>query len=544
MKIALAQINPTVGDLEGNVDKIITNMDKAKAQNAKLVIFSELATTGYPPLDLLNKNQFLKDNKDALERIIAHSKDMYVIVGFVDYDASGKVGNGKVKKYNSAAFIGNGKLIGIQNKTLLPTYDVFAEMRYFEPTTVHNIFNINGVKVGIQICEDLWDENYKIKVTEILAKKSDFIVNISASPFEYGKRYVRKNLLTEKARKNNIPIFYVNQVGGQDDLVFDGESMVVDKTGALIAVGGKFEEDLIMVDFDLKTREGKTIQLPSFNDVQEIQDALVLGVRDYFWKKDFEKAVIALSGGIDSAVTAAIAVEALGKENVIGVSMPSPYSSQGSLDDAKELAENLGIRLDVKPIGPIFDIYKKTLSDTFKGMEDDVTEENLQARIRGDIIMAYSNKFGQLVLATGNKSELAVGYCTLYGDMCGGFSVLSDVLKTKVYQLANYINRNKIIIPQNTINKPPSAELKPGQVDQDTLPEYEVLDGILKAYIEEGKDTKDIVKLGFSKEIVSWVINKVDGAEFKRRQATPGIKITEKAFGTGRQMPITNRYRG
>jgi len=544
MKIALAQINPTVGDLERNVDLIIREINKAKTYKADLVLFPELSITGYPPKDLVNRDSFVKDNKELLKKIIENSENISVIVGFIDYNNE-RGHDGRYIKYNAAALISNKKLIGIQHKTLLPTYDVFDEARYFSHAREHNLFDINGVKLGIEICEDLWDKNYDAKVTDILAGKgADLIVNISASPFQYGKRAVRENLLIEKAKKNQVPIFYVNQVGGQDDLVFDGESLAVDKNGNLIAAGKKFQEDLVLVDFDLKSRIGKPIAAKQYDEIQEIYDALVLGVRDYFRKSGFKKAVMGLSGGIDSAVTAAIAADALGKENVIGVSMPSQYSSQHSKDDAKQLSENLEIKYNIIPIKDVFGSFNKTLADLFKDKKEDITEENLQARIRGNILMALSNKFGYLVLSTGNKSELAVGYCTLYGDMCGGYAVLSDILKTKVYQLAEYINRNGIIIPQNTIDKQPSAELKPGQFDQDSLPDYKILDGILKAYIEEEKSKDEIISMGYEKEIVDGIVKKIDNAEFKRRQAAPGIKITEKAFGSGRQMPIINRYKG
>jgi len=541
MKIAIAQLNPTVGDIDGNVEKIIKNIKKAKSEKADLVLFPELSVTGYPPKDLLYKSQFLKDNKTALEKIIVNTQDIHAILGFVDYENS-KQNDGREKKYNAAAFIGDKKLIGIQHKTLIPTYDVFDESRYFSPAEDYHIFELNGIKIGVQICEDLWDDNYDIKVTEILAKDADLIVNISASPFEYGKRFVRKQLLSKKARKYNVPMIYVNQVGGQDDLVFDGESMIINSNGDLVAISKKFEEDFLVFDLD-EINSAKKISMPYYSEIQEIHDALVLGVKDYLTKNVTGKAVIGISGGIDSAVTTAIAVEALGKGNVVGLLMPSEYSSEGSIKDGKELCRNLGIVHEIIPISAMFNSYKKSLGEVFKGIEEDVTEENIQARIRGNMLMAYSNKFGHLVLSTGNKSEMAVGYCTLYGDMSGGFSILSDVLKTKVYELAKYINWSSIIIPKDTITKAPSAELKPDQVDQDSLPEYEILDGILEMYIEKGKDKKDIIKK-YRKEDVDWVLDRVDKVEYKRRQAPPGIKITEKAFGTGRQMPIVNKYRG
>lgn len=542
MKIAIAQINPTVGNLKGNLEQIVRNIHKAKEKKADLVIFPELSITGYPPKDLINRTEFLKDNKKALDKIIKETKGISAIVGFIDYHPKRKSRDGKEEKYNAAAFIQDGKLKGVQYKTLLPTYDVFDEHRYFTPATTHASFSLKGKKVRIQICEDLWDEHYKKKVTDILAKDADFIINISASPFEYGKREVRQQLLSDKAKKNKVPILYVNQVGGQDDLVFDGESMVVDKEGNLIAVGKKFEEDFFNVDLDEKTLVGKPVTLPKYSEIQEIHDALVLGVQDYFRKQNFPGALIGLSGGIDSAVTAAIAVEALGSKNVLGVSMPSRYSSDHSKKDAYSLAKKLGMKIEEVPIENMYKAFGEEFRNSSIGKLEGLTSENLQARIRGNTLMAYSNKFGYLVLATGNKSELAVGYCTLYGDMCGGFSVLSDVLKTKVYELARYINREKELIPQNTIDKEPSAELAPNQKDEDSLPPYSILDGILRAYIEENQDPSEIIKAGYNPDTVNWVVQRVDGTEFKRRQAAPGIKITEKAFGTGRHMPIVNHY--
>jgi len=550
MKIALAQINPIVGDIEGNTELILRELRKAKSLGAELIIFPEMCITGYPPKDILQKFSFVIKNKKAAERIAEETNGIYAVVGFVDYDPNKKGKDGKEAKYNAAALLGNGKIIGVQYKTLLPTYDVFDEHRYFIPAKEHDIFNITladgktKIKLGMEICEDLWDNNYETKVTSILADKgADMIINISASPFECCKRKVRENLLKEKAVRNNVPIIYANLVGGQDDLVFDGESLAVDRKGTLIAAGKKFQEDFVLIDLDMKTKEGISVAVQQYTEIQEIHDALVLALKDYFRKSGFKGAVIGLSGGIDSAVTAVIAAEALGKENVIGVSMPSQYSSGHSKDDAKELAKNLGIRYETVPIKDVFESFKNELNPVFSGCKEDITEENLQARIRGTLLMALANKFNHLLLATGNKSELAVGYCTLYGDMNGGYCVLSDVLKVKVYGLADYINRNGIIIPKSTIEKAPSAELRPGQKDQDTLPPYDILDGILKAYIEEGRGKQEIIDMGFEKETVEWVLNRVDNSEFKRRQAALGLKITGKAFGTGRLMPVVNRYR-
>lgn len=528
-KVALAQINATVGDLDNNTEKIIEYIKKARERDADLVVFPELAITGYPPKDLLLKPSFIKANKEALEKIISKTEDIAVITGFVD----------EIDKniHNAAALIKNGKLIGIQHKTYLPNYDVFDEQRYFKPSKENFVFELDELKLGINICEDIWVDNGP---TEIQTKKgADFIVNISASPFYIGRSRVRRDLIARRSKENKIPIIYVNLVGGQDDLVFDGRSYAFNRGGALIAESKHFEEDLVITNLG-----GNEIVPEEEDELKEIYGALLLGIKDYVKKNGFKKVVIGLSGGIDSALTATLATEALDAQNVVGVSMPSAISSQSSREDAKKLVENLGIEYKVIPIIDIVNAYTAILSDEFKGTEPDVTEENIQARIRGNILMALSNKFGYLVLSTGNKSELAVGYCTLYGDMSGGLAAISDVPKTTVYKLAKYINavKGKEIIPESILLKEPSAELKEGQKDSDSLPPYEVLDLILHAYIEENKSKKEIIEMGFDEGMVSEVIWKVDHNEYKRHQAPIGIKITPKAFGSGRRMPITNRY--
>jgi NAD+ synthase (glutamine-hydrolysing) len=525
-KIALAQINPSLGDLDGNTSKIIDFVRKARKQRADLVVFPELAITGYPPKDLLLKTDFITRNKKKLKEIAQETHNISAVIGLIDM-ADNRI-------YNAAALIQNDRIVGIQHKTSLPNYDVFDEERYFQTAENSAVYSLNGLNVGITICEDIWVDNSLIN--GLAEKGADFIINISASPFYAGKLDIRRRLISKRAKENNIPIVYVNMVGGQDDLIFDGRSCVFNKDGTLIAQAKQFEEDLIVVGLD-----GKKI-VTKDNIIQEVHDALVLGIRDYTRKNGFRKAVIGLSGGIDSAVTSVLAVKALGREKVIGVSMPSDISSKESVGDARRLARKLGIKLKVIPISDTYNSYIKTLRPEFKGTAKNVAEENIQARIRGNILMALSNKFGYLVLSTGNKSELAVGYCTLYGDMSGGLAVLSDVLKTRVYELADYINRKREVIPRGIITKEPSAELRPGQKDTDTLPPYRILDPILNAYIEENKSRDEIIRLGFKKRLVDKVIWMVDHNEYKRQQAPLGLKITPKAFGSGRRMPITNLY--
>ncbi len=542
VQVAMAQINSTVGDLKGNSERIKHYVQKAKEKAVDLVVFPELAITGYPPQDLLYENNFVQENKAWLNKIVEESRGITIVVGFVDFDPKIRGSDGTEVKYNAAAVMRDGRLVGVQYKTLLPTYDVFDEDRYFAPAVEHRVFDVKGVKFGVEICEDLWDESYDVKVTKILVDKgAQFILNLSASPFYAGKRLERQRLLCKQARNNKVPIFYVNAVGGQDELVFDGQSLAVDKTGKLIALGKQFEEDLTVTEIDPETKLGKKVKAPKYNREAEIFNALVLGVRDYFRKTGFKKAVIGLSGGIDSSLVAVIATEALGKENVLGVSMPSRYSSQHSKEDARQLAENLGIPYKVIPIETVFKAFEETLREEFAGLERDVAEENIQARIRGMILMSLSNKFGYLVLSTGNKTELALGYSTLYGDMCGGLAAISDVSKTEVYALARYVNEKagRFIIPKSSVEKIPSAELKEDQFDPF---DYDVISPLVDEIIENRRGKKGLIQMGYKKEDVAGTMKRVKTAEYKRRQAPPGIKITRKAFGIGRKMPIVNRY--
>ena len=556
MKICLAQINPTIGAFKQNIGKICKSINTAREKGADLVIFPEMSVVGYPPKDLLELSGFVDSNLKALEEVKNSVTGISAIVGFVDRNVAQR---GKAL-YNAAAHIKNRKIVSRHYKSLLPTYDVFDEDRYFEPTHDISIAKISGRKFGISICEDVWGADvvwpgtihHKDPVECMVRQGAEIIINISASPFTIGKQDVRLKMLTGHAKRNKVPIVFVNQIGGNDDLVFDGNSLVINKEGIVVGRASGFKEELLMVEFkgsDLtiggnKSRSAKkeAQYAAGEGDIESVYNALVLGTRDYVKKCGFKKAVIGLSGGIDSAVTAVIAVKALGKNKVLGVTMPSPFSSKGSVDDSMVLAKRLGIKCELIPIKSVYNAYTKTLSGVFAGLPFDVTEENLQARIRGKILMAISNKHGYLVLTTGNKSELAVGYCTLYGDMCGGLAVISDIPKTMVYSLAEYINRRKEIIPADTIEKPPSAELRPNQKDQDSLPSYDVLDGVLRAYVEESKDVGDIIEMGYDESLVKDIINKVDRNEYKRKQAAPGLKVTTKAFGTGRRMPLAQRY--
>ena len=556
MKICLAQINLTIGAFKQNVGKICKSINTAREKGADLVIFPEMSVVGYPPKDLLELSGFVDSNLKALEEVKNSVTGISAIVGFVDRNVAQR---GKAL-YNAAAHIKNRKIVSRHYKSLLPTYDVFDEDRYFEPTHDISIAKISGRKFGISICEDVWGADvvwpgtihHKDPVECMVRQGAEIIINISASPFTIGKQDVRLKMLTGHAKRNKVPIVFVNQIGGNDDLVFDGNSLVINKEGIVVGRASGFKEELLMVEFkgsDLtiggnKSRSAKkeAQYAAGEGDIESVYNALVLGTRDYVKKCGFKKAVIGLSGGIDSAVTAVIAVKALGKNKVLGVTMPSTFSSKGSVDDSMVLAKRLGIKCELIPIKYVYNAYTKTLSGVFAGLPFDVTEENLQARIRGKILMAISNKHGYLVLTTGNKSELAVGYCTLYGDMCGGLAVISDIPKTMVYSLAEYINRRKEIIPADTIEKPPSAELRPNQKDQDSLPSYDVLDGVLRAYVEESKDVGDIIEMGYDESLVKDIINKVDRNEYKRKQAAPGLKVTTKAFGTGRRMPLAQRY--
>jgi len=543
MKITLAQINTTVGDLAGNEAKILAAYQRGVAAGAELVIFPELTTTGYPPRDLLLKKDFVAGNLAVVNRLAAASGKTAMLIGYVGENKSGPGRD----VTNEAALLQNGKIIATRTKSLLPTYDVFDEDRYFEPALKNLPVEFGGGISGVTICEDIWnDEDFwpqrryrQNPVSELISAGVQIIFNISASPWCVGKDKVRYEMLSSLARKSGRPVVFCNLVGGNDELVFDGNSYVFNRAGAVIAQGKSFDEDFLVVE----TESTKTISLPPISDEELVYQALVLGLRDYFYKCGFKSAVLGLSGGIDSAVTACLAVAALGKENVHGVSLPSQFSSQHSLDDARVLAEQLGIRYDLIPIQPPFEMVKTQLKKVFAGRAEDTTEENIQARLRGVILMALSNKFGSLLLTTGNKSELAVGYCTLYGDMCGGLAVISDVPKTMVYKLAAWINREREIIPLSSITKAPSAELRPDQTDQDNLPPYEILDAILDHYVVHGRSLGDIVKLGFEEATVKKIIRLIDVNEYKRRQAAPGLKITTKAFGVGRRFPIAQRYR-
>lgn len=546
MKILMAQINTHVGHLQNNTKKIIDTINIGREKGIDLVVFPELTTTGYPPKDLLDHNGFINDNLKSLDQIISASDGIGCIVGFVHREDN--------KIFNAVALIYDRSIIGIQRKTLLPNYNVFDEKRHFTPAISREVFEFKGVKLGIQICEDLWDHEYKTKVTdELKAKGAELIINCSASPFRYSKRYVRFSLIKEKAIKNQVAFLYVNLIGGQDELIFDGESVAVNPDGSEVVCAKKFEEDFIELTFKEDTKEFGIIQnFPSYAPIREIKDALVLGTKDYCSKNGFKGALLGLSGGLDSAVTAALAVEALGKDNVLGILMPSKYSSNHSITDSIELAKNLGMATETIAIEPAQSAYinitKKIITkghgkiNPSEDFRSDATEQNFQARIRGNILMAFSNDYGYIVLSTGNKSENAVGYSTLYGDMAGGLNVIGDVFKTKVYDLADYINNTRIIVPINTITKAPSAELKPGQFDQNELPPYDVLDGILRYFIEEDFTIEEIASRGYQEKIVRSIIQKVNRNEYKRRQAAISLIISAKDLKNGRRMPIVNGY--
>lgn len=544
MRIAIGQINTTVGALQANTDKVLDIMAKAREAGANLVILPELAITGYPPMDLLDRPQFIQSNLNCLEQIRAASQGLAVIVGFVARNEA----NESNALFNAAAVIEDGHYRLIQHKSLLPTYDVFDEDRHFEPARAVHAVELGGYRVGVTICEDIWNDeqfwSHRLYDHDPLAtlydKGCNFFINISASPFHHQKTKLRHDMIQAIVRKYRVPMVYVNLASGNDSLIFDGHSMVFDAQAQLRWMGQGFAEDFVVLD--LNDLPPALPTPPLAEEIALIEQALVLGVRDYVRKSGFKQVVLGLSGGIDSAVTAVIAQKALGSENVLGVAMPSQYSSQGSLDDARQLATNLGIDYRVIPIKHTFAAYQAALAEAFANRPEDVAEENLQARIRGNLLMALSNKFGHLLLTTGNKSEMAVGYCTLYGDMCGGLAVISDLPKTWVYQLAEHMNQDAEVIPLNTITKPPSAELRPDQKDQDTLPAYEVLDAILQAYVEENKSWQDIVAQGFDEKTVKWVIWKINTNEYKRRQAPPGLKVTRKSFGHGRRYPIARGY--
>lgn len=540
MRIALAQINPTVGDFGGNSAKIIDYSQRAKSAGVGLILFPELSVCGYPPRDLVERPWFIDRNRRTVEEIARRTSGIAVICGLV---TPAKSATGK-SVLNSAALLRDGKIAAIQSKRLLPTYDVFDEMRNFAPADKQTVIDIGEAPVALTICEDAWnDKNFWDRrlygvdpVDDLIGAGGKILLNISASPFYLRKRELRQEMLSTIAKHYRVPVAMVNQVGGNDSLVFDGSSLALAPDGRVIAQAKSFEEDIVCFDSDALTGD---IHDHDEGVEASAYAALVLGTHDYVRKCGFRKVVLGLSGGIDSAVTAAIAVEALGKENVIGVGMPGPYSSQGSIDDAADLARKLGIQFELIQIGGIFDSYLHSLKPVFGNLPPDVTEENVQARIRGSLLMALSNKFGALVLTTGNKSEIGVGYCTLYGDMCGGLAVISDVPKTLVYRLARYINSRSPVIPESTIEKPPSAELRPDQKDSDSLPSYDVLDTILEAYVEDNQSPETIAaEHSFDLGLVRQVLRMVDCNEYKRQQAAPGLKISPKAFGFGRRYPI------
>ena len=556
LRVAMAQINPIMGDLEGNVRKIKKFLTDAGDCGADLVVFPELAITGYPPQDLLLEDGFIKKNKELLEDLVQNnSVDVAGVVGFVNY-------RGK-DLFNAAGVFSRNRLVVVIHKALLPTYDVFDEDRYFKPAEVEEItpfsLVINGkqFRLGVEICEDLWDQDYETKVTALLSKKgADLVVNISGSPFHVGKMLERRRLLEEQAVGNRVPLFYVNLVGGQDELVFDGQSLAVDKLGNLIAVGKQFEEDLVITDLDLEGGVARKVEAPVHDKTREMFEAIVLGIRDYFRKTGFEKAVVGMSGGIDSSLTTCIAVEALGEENVIGISMPSKFSSDHSLGDAMQLAKNLGIFFVQYSIQDIVDGYHRNLEEPLeqirrhfgvaKDRDDGVADENIQPRVRGNCLMDISNRLRDLkilVLNTGNKTEVALGYCTLYGDMAGGIGALGDVSKLEVYKLAEYMNEKtgKTVIPRSVFEKKPSPELKAGQFDPF---DFDVVSPLVDEIIENRRSKQELIEMGFPQEAVEDTYSRVRNGEYKRRQATPSIKITPKAFGIGWKMPMVNKYQG
>lgn len=536
MRLALAQINATVGDIDGNKEKIVGFIAEAAKAGADIAIFPELSLTGYPPEDLLLKPHFLRRSMKALEEVAAATGDIYAVVGFAEEPGSGGLPS------NSAALLANGRVLSIYRKMHLPNYGVFDEMRYFKPGTENPVVDVGGVMSGISICQDIWEE--KGPAFYQAAGGAKVIFNINASPYHIGKGREREMMLRDRAAETGAFIVYVNLVGGQDELVFDGQSLLIDPRGGLVTRGAQFEEDLVIADIDTDEGRAEAISAPAtlLGEAAEIYNALVLGVRDYVRKNSFATAVLGLSGGIDSALAAAIAADALGPDNVKTLFMASRFSSEESRDDAREIAGNLGLELKEIGIDDVFETYLRALRPTFGNLPFNIAEENIQARIRGNLLMALANKFRWMVLATGNKSELAVGYATLYGDMAGGFEVIKDVPKTMVYRLAEYRNDVSRVIPNTVIDKAPTAELRPDQKDSDSLPPYEVLDPIINAYVEQDMSPEEIAARGFDRETIDRVVTLIDGNEYKRRQAPPGIKITPKAFGKDRRLPITNRY--
>ena len=541
MKIGLCQLNPTIGDFAGNTAKIIAAYENAVAQGADLVVTPELVTCGYPPRDLIYRSRFLPRTREALDEIAAKVGEVPLLVGHV---AASDQDSGPIHT-NAASLLQHGTITRRFEKCLLPTYDVFDEARYFQPATEVGTFELGGRRIGVTICEDIWTEAYlpsKLYVrnppASLAEQGADLIVNLSASPFHAGKPEERLAMLSEVARATTCPIVYCNAVGANDQLVFDGHSVTVSAEGKPLATLPGFEEATEVVDLG----SAEPVSPWESGNAEQIFSALSLGVRDYLGKCGFKSAVIGLSGGIDSALTAAVAVDALGAENVTGVTMPTVYSSEGSVADSIALARNLGIECHQVPIQEIFETVKSALGPVFGDRDEDVTEENMQSRIRGLLLMSMANKLGHLLLTTGNKSELAVGYCTIYGDMCGGLAVISDLPKTIVYEVSRWVNRERELIPWNTIDKPPSAELRPDQKDEDSLPPYEILDAILERYVEQHGSTEEIIADGYDAEIVRWVARAVDINEWKRQQAAPGIRVTTKAFGMGRRFPIAQRY--
>ncbi|XOF34019.1 MAG: NAD+ synthase [Candidatus Electrothrix sp. YB6] len=540
MKIALGQTNPIIGNFAYNLRLLTERIREAEQARCDLIIFPELALCGYPPQDLLERRDFLQAHDQALDRLVASVGEIGVIIGAVEQ----RTGPGK-PLYNSALLIYRGRVIRRVRKQLLPTYDVFDESRYFEPGNPSHPFTFKGLKLGLSVCEDIWhDARYSHDPVAALFRDGtgpDILINISASPYHHGKVGGRNCLFASLCRQHNLPLLYVNQVGGQDSLIFDGHSMAVNQQGEVSAAAAGFREELLVVEIDALGGETAACAAPEDSIVQ-IQAALTLGLRDYLHKTGFSRAVVGLSGGIDSAVTAVLAARALGPENVLCVALPSPYTAQMSIDDARSLAENLGCGFEVLPIAVAMEAYQETVAPLFAGKKEGVTEQNIQARIRGNLLMALSNKFGSLLLTTGNKSEMAVGYCTLYGDMSGGLAVLADVPKIMVYELAHWMNRAGEVIPERIITRPPSAELKPDQADQDDLPPYEVLDPILAAYLEEHLGIDEIVARGFRRAVVEDIVRRIRINEHKRKQAPLGLKVTTKAFGYGRRYPIVHGF--
>jgi len=547
MKIALAQINPTIGDFEGNVRLILDAARRAQERGADLCLTPEQGICGYPAHDLLQRRRFVDQNLEALDRVVQEAPNIGLVVGFAERSDS-RWGKGL---FNSAALVFQGRILSIHRKSLLPTYDVFDESRYFDPAPSVQVAEFQGIKLGIAICEDLWNDPEfwerrlydRDPAGELVAAGAELILSIAASPFTIAKRRLRREMLKAAALHHRTPILFCNMVGGNDELVFDGASMAVSSDGSIVAAAREFEEDLVMVDTKALTAGSTPLRLDDGSDAEAGLNALVLGTRDYSRKCGFKSAILGLSGGVDSALTAVIGARALGADRVEGILMPSQYSSPGSIADAEALAKNLGIKHRIISIDRIFASYRNDLTDSFTGLAPDVTEENLQARIRGNLLMALSNKFGHLVLSTGNKSELATGYCTLYGDMAGGLAVLADVPKTLVYQMCAVINREREIIPQAIIDKAPSAELKSNQKDQDTLPPYDLLDAIIERHVVGELDAAAIVAQGFAASTVDRVLSLVRNSEYKRRQAPPGLKLSTKSFGYGRRIPLAHRWR-